>query len=60
MLFTINIYLDQVTVQKERQIKITHTDLQRVTTNDLNYDGRYMHTLLPVWGVKYFVLYLCV
>lgn len=51
---TVNVYLDQVTVQNGRQIKVKHTDIHRKITNDLNSDGRYMLTLLPVWGLEHF------
>jgi len=47
---TVNIHLDQVATKNARQINVTQTDIQRETTNDLNYDGRYMLTLLPFGG----------
>ena len=52
---TVNTHLDQVTIKNGGQINVTHTDIQRETTNDLNYDGRYMLTLLPFGGLEHFV-----
>lgn len=56
MLSTANIFLDQVTVKNGRRINVTytHTYIQRETTNDLNCDGKYMLTLLPVGGLEHF------
>lgn len=54
MVSTVNIHLDQVTIKNGRQINVTHTDIQRETTNDLNYNGRYMLTLLPFGGLEHF------
>jgi hypothetical protein len=54
MVSTANIHLDQITVRKGRQINVTHTDMHRETTDVLNYDGRYMLTLLPDGGLENF------
>ena len=51
---TVNIYLDQVTVKNGRQTNVTSADIQKETTNDWNYYGRYTLTLLPAGGLEHF------